>query len=127
MSILALENLSQNIISVGEKPSIQEMKDSWNGGVFFTNYLLLKKGTSVAAFEAKLNQLGIAQSEKGNKLNFSLQSLNDIYFGSDKIVDNNRGDKGNQSMLFILASVGLLINYWWLPASITSTSHRLRH
>ena len=104
-----LENLSQNIISVGEKPSIQEMKDSWNGGLFFTNYLLLKKGTSVAAFEAKLNQLGIAQSEKDNKLNFSLQSLNDIYFGSDKIVDNNRGDKGNQSMLFILASVGLLI------------------
>ena len=97
------------MVSTGTPPTIQEMKESWSGGLFFTNYLLLKKGTSVAAFEAKLNQLGIAQSEKDNKLNFSLQSLNDIYFGSDKIVDNNRGDKGNQSMLFILASVGLLI------------------
>ena len=104
-----LENLSGNIISVGKKPGIQEMKESWAGGLFFTNYLLLKKGTSVAAFDVKLHQLGAEHSDKDNRLNFSLQPLNDIYFGSEKIVDNNAGDKGNRSMLLILALVGFLI------------------
>jgi putative ABC transport system permease protein len=103
-----LEHLYQSIVSTGAKPSVQELKESWNG-TFFINYLLLKKGTSVSGFEAKLHQLGVDQSDKDNRLNLSLQALTDIYFGSEKIVDNNRGDKGNRSMLFILASVGFLI------------------
>ena len=103
-----LEHLKQSMISTGTPPTIQELKESWNG-IFFTNYLLLKKGTSVSGFEAKLHQLGVDQSDKNSKLNFSLQALTDIYFGSEKIVDNNRGDAGNRSMLFILASVGFLI------------------
>ncbi len=106
-----LEKLTQNLISTGQAPSVQEMKESWywGDGLFFTNYILLKKGASVSQLEAKLSQLGAKHSDKNNKLGLSLQALNDIYFGSDKIVDNNAGDKGNRSMLFILASIGILI------------------
>ncbi|MGV8139083.1 MAG: FtsX-like permease family protein [Mangrovibacterium sp.] len=104
-----LEVLSRTVISTGEAPSIQEMKESWSEGAFFTNYLLLKKGASAAQVESKLRQLGREHSEEDNKLDFSLQPLNDIYFGSNKLSDNNSGDKGNRSMLFILASIGLLI------------------
>ena len=106
-----LEKLTQNLISTGQAPSVQEMKESWywGNGLFFTNYILLKEGASVSQLEAKLSQLGKEHSDKNNKLGLSLQALNDIYFGSDKIVDNNAGDKGNRSMLFILASIGILI------------------
>ena len=53
--------------------------------------------------------MGIEHSDKDNKLNLSLQALGDVYFGSGKIVDNNGGDQGNRAMLFILASIGILI------------------
>jgi putative ABC transport system permease protein len=106
-----LEKLTQNLISTGQTPSVQEMKESWywGNGLFFTNYILLKEGASVSQLEAKLRQLGTEHSDKNNKLGLSLQPLNDIYFGSEKIVDNNAGDKGNRPMLFILASIGILI------------------
>ena len=103
-----LEHLVKIMISTGTPPTIQELKESWNG-IFFSNYLLLKKGTLLSGFKTKLHQLGVDQSDKENKLNFSLQALTDIYFNSEKIVDNNGGDKGNRSMLFILTSVGFLI------------------
>jgi putative ABC transport system permease protein len=106
-----LEKLLQNMVSTGTAPTIQEMKESWDSGngAFFTNYLLLREGASVAQLETKLNQMAAQHAEKDSKLNLSLQPLNDIYFGSGKIVDNNAGDKGNRSMLYILMSIGLLI------------------
>ncbi len=108
-SEFGLEALSMDLISVGQKPGIQDLRESWINGSFFTNYFLLKKGVSAEQFEKKLNELGKAHSEEDNQLSLSLQSLNDIYFGSEKIIDNNSGDKGNKAMLFILASIGILI------------------
>jgi len=106
-----LEKLTQNMISTGEAPTSQQMKESWawGNGLFFTNYLLLKEGASASQLTKKLHQLGIEHSDKDNKLNLSLQALGDVYFGSGKIVDNNGGDEGNRAMLFILASIGILI------------------
>lgn len=106
---LGLEALNRSLISVGEVPSIQQLSESWKNGMFITNYLLLKKGSSVTLMESELHRLGLEYSEQDNKLDLSLQPLNDIYFGSEKIVDNNAGDKGNRSMLFILMSIGALI------------------
>jgi len=103
------EHLINNAVSTGEKPGIEQLRESWEGGLNCTNYLLLKKGTSVDAFEKKLHQLGIDHSNGNNKLSLSLQPLSGIYFGSAKIVDNNRGDLGNLPMLYILAVVGILI------------------
>jgi len=106
-----MEKLIQNMISTGQAPTIQEMKESWDwgNGLFFTNYFLLREGASIAQLENKLHLLGLQHSEKEDKLNLSLQPLNDIYFGSGKYVDNNAGDKGNRSMLYILMSIGILI------------------
>jgi len=53
--------------------------------------------------------LGEENSSENNKLALSLQSLSDIYFGSEKIVDNNRKEQGNLSMLYILGFIGILI------------------
>jgi putative ABC transport system permease protein len=106
-----MEKLLQNIVSTGQAPTAQQMKESWfwGNGSFFTNYVLLKEGTSATQLKTKIHQLGLQHSEKDDKLELSLQPLNDIYFGSGKIVDNNAGDKGNRSMLYILISIGTLI------------------
>jgi putative ABC transport system permease protein len=105
------DNLAQSIISTGEAPSVQTMKTSWDwgNGLFFTNYILLREGVSPSDFEKKVNQLGLQHTEKDQLLDLSLQPLTDVYFGSGSIVDNNGGDKGNRSMLFILVSIGILI------------------
>jgi putative ABC transport system permease protein len=103
------EHLVSNMVSTGKKPNVDELRESWESGLNCTNYLLLRKGTSVDAFEKKLHQLGNDHSTGTSKLSLSLQPLTDIYFGSAKIVDNNRGDRGNLPMLYILAIVGLLI------------------
>ena len=105
-----LHHLVANLVSTSnQKPDEKELKESWKNGLFFTNYLLLKKGTSFNEFEKKLHRSGIEHSSADNKLSLSLQPLSDIYFGSGKIVDNNGGDQGNISMLYVLMFVGLLI------------------
>jgi|WetSurMetagenome_2_1015567.scaffolds.fasta_scaffold01820_2 putative ABC transport system permease protein len=106
----AFLHLAENLISTGDqKPDVREFRESWRNGLFFTNYLLLKKGASAGEFEKKLQKSGAGHSTDNDKISLSLQPLTDIYFGSGKIVDNNSGDKGNMPMLYILGSVGLLI------------------
>lgn len=106
----SLHHLAVNLISTGDmKPDEREFRESWNKGVFFTNYLLLKEGTSVDEFEKKLHQLGIEHSTTNDKLSLLLQPLTNIYFGSGKIVENNSGDQGNLPMLYVLGSIGMLI------------------
>ncbi|SFE43091.1 ABC transporter permease [Sunxiuqinia elliptica] len=104
-----LENLKQTLISTGEVPEIQEMRESWENGLFFTTYLLLNKAVDPTSVEAKLRELGEQYSSEDNQLNFSLQALTNIYFESGQIVDNNAGDKGNRSMLLTLVGIGILI------------------
>ena len=70
---------------------------------------MLKKGVDEKAFESKFNELGKENSDKDNKLSLSLQPLSDVYFGSEKIVDNNRKEQGNLSMLYVLGFIGILI------------------
>jgi len=105
-----LHHLVANLISTGDmKIGEQTIKESWENGYFFTNYLLLKKSTNIESFEKKLKELGNEHSISTNNLSFSLQPLHDVYFGSGKLTDNNSGDQGNMPMLFILGSIGLLI------------------
>ncbi len=106
-----MDHLLKSMVSTGKAPTAQELKESWywGNGLFYTNYLLLKQGVSTSQLEAKIYQLGLQHSEKEEILDLSLQPLSGIYFGSGKIVDNNSGDKGNRSMLYILMSIGLLI------------------
>jgi ABC-type transport system, involved in lipoprotein release, permease component len=105
-----LHHLVANLVSTSDqKPDEKELKESWKNNLFFTNYILLKKGVRVDVFEKKLHQLGIEHSTADNNLSLSLQPLTDIYFGSGKIVDNNGGDQGDLSMLYILMFIGALI------------------
>ena len=103
-----VKHLAENIASNEEVPGENEFREAWQG-VFFTNFLLLKAGVNVKAFETKLQQLGNEYSPEMNKLALSLQPLSDIYFGSGKIVDNNRIEQGNLSMLLVLGFIGILI------------------
>jgi putative ABC transport system permease protein len=103
------EHLVSTMVSTGMKPNVDQLRNSWENGLFHTNYLKLKNETQVEAFEKKLSQLGIEHSTENNKLSLSLQPLADIYFGSSKIIDNNAGDRGNLPMLYILGIVGILI------------------
>lgn len=103
-----LQHLSDNLTTNGVIPDENEFREAWQG-VFFTNFLLLKNGVNEKTFEAKLQKLGNENSNNNNKLALSLQPLSDIYFGSEKIVDNNRKEQGNLSMLYILGFIGILI------------------
>ncbi len=123
-----LHHLAANLISTSDqKPDERELRESWKNGLFFTNFLLLKKGAAVDEFEKKLHQSGIYHSTANDKLSLSLQPLTDIYFGSGKIIDNNGGDMGNMPMLNILGSIGILIliiaciNYLNLTSAQTMT------
>jgi putative ABC transport system permease protein len=105
-----LHHLVANLVSTSNNiPDEQAIKESWENGYFFTNYLLIRKGTNIDIFEKKLKELGVEHSTATSKLSLSLQPLTNVYFGSGKITDNNPGDTGNLPMLFILGSIGLLI------------------
>jgi putative ABC transport system permease protein len=105
-----LHHLVANLVSTGNnRPDEKTIKESWENGYFFTNYLLLRKGTNIGVFEKKLKELSIEHSTAISKLSLYLQSLTNVYFGSGKITDNNTGETGNLPMLIILGSVGLLI------------------
>ena len=103
-----VKHLANNLITNGVGPSESEFRQAWQGQ-FFTNYLLMRSGVNINVFESKLQQLGKEFSYEDNKFQLSLQALSDIYFGSEKIVDNNRIEQGNLSMLLILAFIGILI------------------
>ncbi len=103
-----IEHLASNLTTTGKVPSEQDLREAWDG-VFFTNFLQLKKGVDPETFTAKLNQMGKEHSEELSQFDLSLQPLSDIYFGSEKIIDNNRKEMGNMSMLLVLAFIGILI------------------
>jgi putative ABC transport system permease protein len=106
----AFEHLSNNIITTGEeKPDKQSLKESWDSGVFFTNYLLINNGVDLNDFEKKLHNYGNNLRVENLNYSLSLQPLTDIYFKSGKIIDNNSTGYGNLSMLYILAFLGFLI------------------
>ena len=104
----ALQHLEDNIQTNAKKPDENEFRQAWKG-VFFTNFLLLKEDVDVKAFETKLWEMGNKNSSENFKMSLSLQPLSDIYFGSEKIVDNNKKEQGNISMLLVLAFIGFLI------------------
>lgn len=105
-----LKHLVKSMVTTSDlKLDEVDFKQSWTYGQFFTNYVMLKKGSSVTAFEEKLKKVGAEHSTDNYKMSFSLQPLSDIYFGSAKITDNNKGDLGNKPMLLILALTGIII------------------
>jgi len=107
---IGMEHLAKTVISNSEiRLNELDFKESWSYGQFVTNYILLAKGTSVDAFKKQLMEIGKEHSSDINRLSFSLQPISDIYFNSASITDNNSGDLGNKPMLFILASIGILI------------------
>jgi len=109
-SDFGMSHLAKTIISNSQiKLNEVNFKEEWKYGQFITNYLLLKDGTSVKALESRLKTIGDEHLNEYDKQSFTLQPLSAIYFGSGNITDNNSGDLGNRPMLFILASVGLLI------------------
>jgi putative ABC transport system permease protein len=109
-SDFGMKHLASTVISNSQiRLNEVNFREEWNYGQFVTNYILLKKGASAKDFETKLRKIGEEHSGDYNKMSFSLQPLSDIYFGSEKLTDNNSGDLGNKAMLLILASVGLLI------------------
>ncbi len=101
-------DLTENMIGVGDDLREFEIKEDWVG-VYFSNYFLLKEGTSVEQFQTKLEQLGKLNETDNNALEFSLQAFPDIYFHSQKIIDNNSSDLGNLQMVFLLMFVAVLI------------------
>lgn len=109
-SEFGLRHLARVVISNNTmKLSEVDFRESWSYGQFFTNYVLLKKGTSPASLSARLKELGTEHSDEVNSLSFSLQPLSDVYFGSGEMTDNNSGDRGNKPMVLVLAFTGLII------------------
>ncbi len=105
-----MHHLMASLVSTGDKkPDERELRESWNNGLFFTTYVLLKKGSQAAELEKKIHQLGVGHSTENNKLSLSLQPLTGIYFGSGKIIDNNNEERGNLNMVYILIFIGILI------------------
>ena len=107
-SDFGVRHLADNITTTGIDTNDASFKEAWEG-VFFTNYLLLKNGTDASAVESRIKEMGDEFSTDNNPISLSLQPLGDIYFGSEKIVDNNRLEQGNISMLYVLAFIGILI------------------
>ncbi len=103
-----IDHLQKVMVSTGIKPDSKSLKEAWEG-VFFTNYLLLKKETNVNAFEKKLKEIGEQYSTENINLSLALQPFSKIYFDSGQIVDNNNGDLGDKTLLYVLASIGLVI------------------
>ncbi len=101
-------HLLSNIISNGVPPDVKMIKENWTG-VFYTNFLLLKKDIDIVAFEEKLCALGKEHTITQQSFNLALQPLSDIYFHSQKIIDNNANSIGNLSLLWIIISVGIMI------------------
>lgn len=103
-----IDHLQKVIRTTGIKPDSKSFKEAWEG-VFFTNYLLLKKETDISNFERKLGQIGKQYSNQNSELSLSLQPYSTIYFDSANIVDNNNGELGDKTMLYVLATIGLII------------------
>ncbi|MFT3740332.1 MAG: ABC transporter permease [Breznakibacter sp.] len=127
----AAEHLAHTVITTNDTPpNAQYFKESWEPGAFFTNYLLLKENTDVRFFAQKLTAYGHGIKNNDGGLELSLQPLEDIYFGSASITDNNKGDLGNPGMLYLMASVGLAIlviaciNYFNLASAQTLAKTR---
>jgi putative ABC transport system permease protein len=109
-SDFGMHHLMASLVTTSDtKPDERQLKESWENGLFFTNYILLKPGTSIVEFEKKLHQLGVEHSKDNSRMSLSLQSLSDIYFGSGKIVDNNSEERGNITMVYVLIFIGMLI------------------
>ncbi len=82
---------------------------SWQNSQSLSTFLLLENNADINTIQSKLTEISRANSSEHFNLNFSLQALQDIYFGSKEFVDNTNLDKGNLSMIYIMAVVGLLI------------------
>nr|WP_321450496.1 FtsX-like permease family protein [uncultured Carboxylicivirga sp.] len=102
-----LQHLATNLISSGEIPTADQLKQDW-GMSLMTTYLMLKKDVDKKAFEAKLNKIGEENATLNMPMDLSLQSLSDIYFSS-KEIRNSGAEKGNKSMLILMVVMGLLI------------------
>jgi len=104
-----IQHLMANLNSTGSIPDEHEIKKSWYPYAFFTNYLLIRKGVSVAGLEKELNRLAAQYAADKSQFSLSLQPASSVYFGSPDIIDNNRTEQGNLFLLYILGLVGLLI------------------
>ena len=125
-SDFGIEHLNKIMVSSGIKPDNTQLKEAWEG-VFYTNYIILKPGTSATALSSKIEDLGKEFSKKNNQLSFSLQPFTEVYFKSSGIIDNNLIEQGNITLLYVLGAVGLIIllvaciNYLNLAAAQAST------
>nr|WP_319401122.1 FtsX-like permease family protein [uncultured Carboxylicivirga sp.] len=102
-----LQHLASNLISSGEMPTADQLKQDW-GMSLMTTYLMLKKDVDQKAFEAKLKKIGEENATINMPMDLALQSLSDIYFSSIEI-RNSGNEKGNKSMLILMLVMGLLI------------------
>ncbi len=105
----AFERFMADAIKIGGEVDLKTLFYSWEGGQLSSNYILLKKNADITEVERQIAKLGKENSTNQNKMDFSLQPLNHVYFGSKTITDNTYVEKGNLNMIFILAIIGLLI------------------
>ena len=126
---IGFEVILNNMISVGASPTLADINESWAIYQLSVNYLLLKRGASVDDLTEKISQF-VKNLPGDDKYTFTLQPLNDIYFGSNDKNINYGGEKGNIQMIYILVSVGLLvlliacINYMNLTSAQTISKIR---
>jgi putative ABC transport system permease protein len=104
---IGFKALGKSLISFGGENK-KEFKNAWDG-VFFTNYILIKKSVSRENVESKIKKIGKEVSSQRFSFDFSIQSLQDVYFNSKGIIDNQRIASGNLGILYVLGSIGLLI------------------
>ncbi len=105
-----INQLMQSMMNTAHvKVDADTIRNSWNYGVFFTNFLLLSQNTNINEFNSKIAKLVDNSCSQNIVSNFYLQPFNKMYFNSATLSGNNIIEKGNKQVLAILMLVGFII------------------
>jgi len=106
---LSFDHLQKNIITTSNQiPSTDDLKNNWNNGMFFNNYLLLSKNVNANDFTKKLEAYTASQISNNEFSKYSLQPLSEMYFNSCNYVNTNT-ESGNKQIIILFCLIGLII------------------
>lgn len=96
---------------------------NWNYD-YWRTWILLSKDCQVADLEKQFRTLEIKYQGENPGYNYSLQSLSDVYLGSNEVL--NTGIKGNKANVLLFSAIALIIvlvaaiNYIILSTAVSS-------
>lgn len=82
--------------------------NSWDDYGAFT-YIVIKEGASIEAVKMRLPELQKRHSATANSISFDLQSIRDIYLGSESIEEGTESVHGQRTYIYIFSSMGIFL------------------